>query len=33
MKQEVNEEINLNYTLNYYKFEGKIPLREESFVK
>lgn len=29
MKEEVKEEIYLNYSLNYYKFEMKLPLKEE----
>ena len=31
MKEEVKEEISLNYTLNYYKFSKKLPLMEEPF--
>jgi len=33
MKEEVKEEIYLNYTLNYNKVEWKLPLREEPWVK
>jgi hypothetical protein len=28
MKEEVKEEIYLNYSLNYYKFDLKLPLRD-----